>query len=84
MDAGADRDAGGAAVTEQEQRNQLDAALAAIVTAHTAAVTATKMLQALPKQYGMTLALDALDSAESELRWAREYAGALTPQRVRP
>ena len=67
-------------MTEQEQREQLDAALAAISTAHVTVVTATKIMRALPKQYGMTLALDALESAESELRWAREYAGALTPQ----
>lgn len=67
-------------MTEQEQRAQLDAALVAITTAHTAVVTATQTLQALPKQYGMTMALDALESAESELRWAREYAGALTPE----
>lgn len=71
-------------MTPQEQREQLDAALAAIATAHTAVGTATETLQALPKQYGMTLALDALETAESELRWAREYAGALTPREVQP
>jgi len=67
-------------MTEQEQREQLDAALAAIITASSAVVTATKIMRALPKQYGMTLTLDALDAAENELRWAREYAGGLTPQ----
>ena len=71
---------GDAGMTEQEQREQLDAALAAIITASNAVVTATKIMRALPKQYGMTLTLDALDAAENELRWAREYAGGLTPQ----
>jgi len=69
-------------MTEQEQREQLDAALAAINDASNAALTAMKVLLALSKRYDVTLAHDALMDAQSELRWAREYASGLTPQEV--